>query len=232
MSTTSNAGSTPTQNITRQAQSAGRRLKATEYPLDCVAAHPDRFRAVLVLDEDRLDALEQLAADGVAGVRANLIGRPVPNLDAPAWRRLGATLAGRRQHLEVQARGAHWAELAPALRGWPSAVVVDHLGLPGATPEADRLVVNLAQRDHVWVKVSAPYRSSTADAMLHRLLDEAGSDRLVWGSDWPWTRHEHDRSYEGCLAWLRDRTDAETYQALVSANPARLLSWSPSPLVW
>lgn len=201
-----------------------------EFLLACLRRHRDRFRAVVVLAGPH--DLASLTVDGVAGTRLNLIGRAVPELTGPAWRRLGTELARRGQHLEVQARGEQWTALAPALRHWPSPVVIDHLGLPGTSAEADHTVLRLAQLDHVWIKASAPYRSprGAATAMLGRILTEAGPDRLLWGSDWPWTRHEHHRTYPACLTWLEDRVDDRTLRAVVAHNAARLLHWSPRAL--
>src|SRR5207302_822606 len=116
--------------------------------LACLRQHPERLRAAVVLDDD----LRALANDGVAGVRVNLIGRPAPDLRGPSWRALAAELGRRGQHLEIQANGEQWAALAPTLRKWPSAVVIDHLGLPGVSAEVDRAVLTLARHEHVWVK--------------------------------------------------------------------------------
>ncbi|MGW3959992.1 amidohydrolase family protein [Amycolatopsis sp. NPDC005003] len=101
--------------------------------LACLRRHPDRFRAVVVLNGPH--DLAPLSIDGVGGIRLNLIGRAVPELTAPAWRHLGAELARRGQHLEVQARDEQWTALAPALRHWPSPVVFDHLGLSSPKPD-------------------------------------------------------------------------------------------------
>lgn len=200
--------------------------------LETLERHPDRFRAVVVVGADEPGSLAALAIEGVAGVRVNLVGRRVPDLRAPGWRGLAGELARCGQHLEVQAHGEQWEILAPALRTWPSTVVLDHLGLPGASARADRTVLSLAGRGHVWCKASAPYRSSGAavDRMLARVADEAGTDRMVWGSDWPWTRHEHGRTYLDCLAWLEQRVDGDVFRAAVADNPARLLRWSPAPV--
>lgn len=200
--------------------------------LETLERHPDRFRAVVVVGDDEPGSLAALAIEGVAGVRVNLVGRRVPDLRAAGWRSLAGELARRGQHLEVQACGEQWEVLAPVLRNWPSAVVLDHLGLPGSSARADRTVLSLAGHGHVWCKASAPYRSSgaAADRMLADLVEEAGPDRLVWGSDWPWTRHERGRTYADCLAWLEQRVDSDVFRAAVADNPARLLRWSPAPM--
>lgn len=200
--------------------------------LDCVTRCPDRFRGVVVLDEQRLDDLAVLNAEAVVGVRLNLIDRRVPDLEAAQWRRLADTLAGRGQHLEVQARAEQWPALAQSLRRWRGTVVVDHLGLPGRSVDADRVVLDLASREHVWVKTSAPYRSpdGAAAEMLARVLDAAGPSRLLWGSDWPWTSHEDGRDFQHCLDWLSDLIDPHVAQSVITDNPARLLNWSPEPV--
>ncbi|MEV7598401.1 amidohydrolase family protein [Kitasatospora sp. NPDC089797] len=205
-----------------------------DFLLDCLARHPARFRAVVVLDQDRIhrpEALAPLAVDGVVGARLNLIGRPVPDLTRPHWRPLAARLAAHGGHLEVHAAGGQWPALAPALRTWPSPVVIDHLGLPGTHGDADRTVLDLAGRDHVWIKVSAPYRCAPGQAgrMLRRVLAEAGHHRLLWGSDWPWTRHEHGRTYTDCLAWPAAHLTPAALLAARTTNPARLLNWSRFP---
>lgn len=200
------------------------------YLLRCLARWPERFRGVAMLDERRLADLSPLAAAGVVGARLNLIGRGVPDLASGEWRRVGAELARRGQHLEVQARAGQWLELAPALRHWPAAVVIDHLGLPGRSSHADRAVLGLARCDHVWVKASAPYRSPAGAAaeMLARVVDAVGPARLLWGSDWPWTGHETGRSYRACLTWLTNQLGARVARAVVAENAVRLLNWSPT----
>ena len=197
--------------------------------LACLRRFPRRFRGVLVLSADEPGALAPLAVPGVAGVRLNLIGRRVPDLRGTAWRDLADALARNGQHFEVQAIGEQWAALAPALRHWPSAVVIDHLGLPGVSASADRAVLGLIRREHVWIKASAPYRSPAGAAarMLDRIVAERGPDRLLWGSDWPWTRHESGRTYPEGLAWLRERVRDDVFDAATRRNPAELLRWSP-----
>lgn len=191
--------------------------------LAAVRRSPERLRAVLVVDPAR--GCADVAADLVSGVRLNLVGRAVPDLGGPAWRRLGRCLARHDRHLEVQARGEQWPALGPALARWPSAVVLDHVGLPCGNAAADAAVVELAHRPHVWVKLSAPYRSDPGAAreLADRIVARAGVDRLVWGSDWPWTNHERDSDYRSCLDWLTTLLDADAAATVLTVNPHRLL---------
>lgn len=202
--------------------------------LDALGRAPERLRGVAVIGPRTPgDELDRLAEAGVCGIRLNLIGRPVPPLGDGPWPRLARELAARGLHLEVQARERQWEELEPWLLRWPGAVVVDHLGLPATPslryPGSDALSRLLAA-PHVWVKAAAPYRSApgAATAMLRSLLGAGGVERMVWGSDWPWTLHEEGRVYGTTLTWLTAELGPAETRRVLCANPARLLGWTPS----
>ncbi|MGW2326225.1 amidohydrolase family protein [Streptomyces sp. NPDC001700] len=204
------------------------------YLLNALGAAPERLRGVAVIaSRTPGEELDRLAEAGVCGIRLNLIGRPVPPLGEGPWRRLARELAARGLHLEVQARQRQWDELEPWLLRWPGAVVVDHLGLPAASslsyPGSAALSRLLAAR-HVWVKAAAPYRSAprAATAMLRSLLGAGGGERMLWGSDWPWTRHEEGRGYGSTLTWLTAELSTAEAQRILCANPARLFDWTPA----
>lgn len=130
-------------------------------------------------------------------------------------------LADLNWHLEIQATESQWAELASALCAWPSRVVIDHLGLP--RPGDRGVVLDLARLAHVWVKVSAHYRSSAeqAEARARDLLDARLTDRLVFGSDWPFTQHEN-RDYASVVAWARRIVSAREFDERLTRNAAEL----------
>ncbi|MEU1803033.1 amidohydrolase family protein [Streptomyces sp. NPDC019937] len=194
---------------------------------------PERFRGVAVIDPRTPgDELDRLVEAGVCGIRLNLIGRPVPPLGEGPWPRLARELAARGLHMEVQARQRQWEELEPRLLRWPGAVVIDHLGLP-ALPSlsypGSGALFRLLAAPHVWVKAAAPYRSAprAATAMLRSLLRTGAVERMVWGSDWPWTRHEEGRVYGTTLTWLTAELSATETQRILCANPVRLFGWTP-----
>ncbi|MFF8632398.1 amidohydrolase family protein [Streptomyces werraensis] len=116
---------------------------------------------------------------------------------------------------------------------WPGEVVIDHLGLPAASSRSypgSAALVRLFTAQHVWVKTSAPYRSGpdAATAMLRSLLCAGGGERMVWGSDWPWTRHEAGRNYSATLTWLTGELSDTEARRILCSNPIRLFSWAPS----
>ncbi|KAA1380301.1 amidohydrolase family protein [Aeromicrobium fastidiosum] len=172
------------------------------YLLAAIAGAPDRLRGVAVLDDPATTDLAELHDGGVRGVRLNLVGRDVPDLSSSSWQRSARRLAALGWHLEIQATETQWAELAPHVVSWPGRVVVDHLGLPG--PADAGVVASLAALDHVWVKVSAPYRSGLelATARGRSLVDAGLVDRLVFGTDWPFTQHE-GQLVSSLVGWAR-----------------------------
>jgi predicted TIM-barrel fold metal-dependent hydrolase len=50
----------------------------------------------------------------------------------------------------------------------------------------------------VHCKLSAPYRLglANADACARDAIAAVGIEHVVWGSDWPFTRHEASASYD------------------------------------
>jgi predicted TIM-barrel fold metal-dependent hydrolase len=194
------------------------------YLLDCLAQHPDRLGGVVVLDPTAVDTtvLDQLYASGVRGVRLNLIGGEVPEMSA--WAHLSDHMAALGVHIELQARGGQWTRLRPALLDWPGPIVIDHCGLPEGPGDPGRHAVrDLAARDNVWIKVSAPYRSpdDQASRFAAELVETVGPDRLLWGSDWPWTQHEEDRTYGDLLSWARAILGSH-FRRVLRENPPRL----------
>src|SRR5581483_4253203 len=126
----------------------------------------------------------------------------------------------------------------------PVPVVIDHYGLVAGhepdSPESKAMLDLLALR-HVWIKLSAPYRSSSNAleisphaGWLKAILARA-AERSVWGSDWPWTAPAEAQKGANIIAPYRKLDYAvmvdEFLSALGSAalatrimkdNPARL----------
>jgi len=200
------------------------------YLLDALRRHGDRLRGVVVLDPQRLPTggLAKLHAAGVRGARLNLVGRQTPHLDEAQWQHFGQALGKLGWHLEIQAEGEQWTALHPWVRSWPSAIVIDHLGRPRPDArEASRLVLELAGHEHVWVKVSAPYRSpaGAADSIAARLVAGNLVHRLVVGSDWPWTGHENCHDYGSLWRWAQALLGRTNFDRATTSNAARLLGW-------
>lgn len=178
---------------------------------------PRFWGVVAVAPETPAAVLSAMKAAGVVGARLNLFAAPAPNLQAPVWRRFFESLNRLGWHLELHIEGRRLGVVLPPLLEHCSKVVVDHFGLPDpAQPQLCEGLRGLldAPKSRLWVKASAPYRVfeglATAEAaarcaQLYRLLAEAlGEDRLLWGSDWPWTRFATVSDYATTLRWLEE----------------------------
>lgn len=198
--------------------------------LDVLAKVPDRLRGIAVVARDApTSALDPLQMNGIVGIRVNLIGAKHDGLDAFISPALLAELRRRDWLLEVQADGSRWIKLMPDLVRSGARVVIDHFGRPsptrGAACPGFQAILDAARDLDLTVKLSAPYRfgAQHAGPCAAALHDALGPDRLVWGSDWPWTQFPEITDYTGTLAalaaWFPDK--ALRHRILVD-NPRAL----------
>lgn len=207
---------------------------------------PARARGVAVIDAATSDAaLVSMHALGVRGVRVNLEIDQASDVAAATrqLRETAARVAPLGWHVQVFASLALLAGCAPVLRALPVPVVLDHYAGASAAggPEhpALRQVLALAAEAQVYVKLSAPYRLSTAAgyadlAPIARAFMAAAPQQLLWGSDWPHPQpgtqpSAHDihppfvvdnaQVLAALRAWA---PDARTFDAILVDNPARL----------
>jgi predicted TIM-barrel fold metal-dependent hydrolase len=169
-----------------------------------------RGRGVVVVEPDAIsgETLADYAASGVRGLRINLysiLGTEERRLD----REFAACVEIARMmdwHIEVIAPIATLMAHFDMLLRSHVPVVIDHYGVYGrSTPQTveGQQLLELLRHQHVWMKLSAPYRVSgnplethPNDAWLAAILAVA-ADRCVWGSDWPHTPpHEAQKGSE------------------------------------
>jgi len=178
------------------------------------------LRGIAVVAPEIADSkLEAMDAAGVRGIRYNLIGHDPAMLAQPEYRALTRRVSARGWLIEVQVPGAALPGVLDALTADASTVVVDHFGKPGtADPTADpgfRKLMEYGPGGPVWVKLSAPYRLGGLDPAPYAAayLERFGPERLLWGSDWPWTQNEAATSYGECVerisGWLGEDADIQ-----------------------
>lgn len=187
-------------------------------------------RMVAVVPPDAPPAeLRAMAAQGVAGARANILsGVPLALADiAP----LAARIAGVGWHLQLFVSAEMIAALAPVLRAAPCDIVFDHFAqLPLRNWQADPawgVVMDLLQAGRGWVKLSSPYSLDQDDPLavgdLARALVRAAPERLVWGTNWPHPNAAAIPDDAALLDALAEwAPDAATRRAILVDNPARL----------
>lgn len=218
------------------------------YFLQTIARHPARLRGVAMVPTDISEAaLGALDAQGVVGIRLNLVGLDVPDFKSPAWQTLLSRVRALDWHIELHRDIADLPLLLQAFVPGGCKVVVDHFGRPNpdrgaADPDFDALL-RFADSGRVWVKLSAAYRHSREALLPDAARDEAlaaqdgaqarnvarallaafGPERLVWGSDWPHTQHQHlvgfDHSRDQLDDWV---PDAAARRRILVDTPAQL----------
>jgi predicted TIM-barrel fold metal-dependent hydrolase len=201
------------------------------YLVESLKAAGSRLRGIAVVDpavaRDELVALDRV---GVVGIRLNLVGQPLPDLAAPEWKALLASVKSLCWQVEVQRNAQDLAMLAPRLLDHGVTVVLDHYALPdpklGVVDPGFQRVLKLSANKNVWVKLSASYRNGAAGESFAKeaypLLRAAyGLDRLLWGSDWPHTQFESKENYEKNRKLLDELIpdQSERAQVLASARP-------------
>ena len=200
------------------------------YLLGAIRDHPDRFRGVAVVAPQTGEAeLEDLRAAGVAGLRFNLTHGAAPDFRSDALQALLARTVAADLHVQLHLDAAQLPDVLSPVRAAGCRIVVDHFGRPspalGADDPAWAQLIDLGAAGPHVVKLSAPYRLAGVDpaALAGRLLAAFGAERLVWGSDFPWTRFEAGRSYRQCLDWI-------ALWAPESADRSRILGPSAAAL--
>lgn len=202
------------------------------YLVDCLKQTGGRLRGIAVLDPTvSANELRELDRAGVAGIRLNLVGQPLPDLAASEWKGMLANVKMMGWQVEIQRNASDLAVLAPQLLDHGVNVVLDHYALPdpklGIADPGFQSVLKLGVTKNVWVKISAPYRNgaageSFAKAAYPLLRNAYGLDRLLWGSDWPHTQFEAAQSYAKNREFLDTLIVDESERARVLASPHRL----------
>jgi predicted TIM-barrel fold metal-dependent hydrolase len=203
--------------------------------VDALRRLDGRGRAVAVIADDITQAeLEALHRAGVRGVRLNLATAGVNDPDV-ARRRLAATtarIAPLNWHVQIYTDMAVIAALQADLEALKVPLVIDHFGGAqaawGPTQPGFAALLALVRAGKAYVKLSAPYRSSSrrpdyADvASLAAPLIAANPARMLWGSDWPHPGggHKRGQSIEEIEAFFPE-DDGRTLNLLTE--------WAPDP---
>ena len=198
--------------------------------LDAIAAAPERYRGIAVMDPQASDAeLERLHRGGVRGVRLSLLHGA--SGDPAAWQRLAQRVRPLGWHLELHLQPADIIRLSAAIAALPVAVVIDHIArvpaAAGLAQPAFQALLEVVRRDNGWVKISGLERITAppyeAVIPLARALLAAAPARVVWGSDFPHPKLDY-RPDDAALLDLIPlfAPDAADRQRLLVDNPARL----------
>ena len=205
--------------------------------IDALQASGGRARGVATVKRDiSTEALAELDAAGVRGVRVNFVKRLVDKLPADDLREIADKIAPLGWHIVIYFEAQELDAIYELVTALPTTVVVDHMGRPDVGspvdgPEFQRFVQLLREHPNFWCKVSCPERLSKVGphgyddvVPFARHLVETFPDRVLWGTDWP---HPNMRSHmpdDGKLVDVIPRIapTSDLQRALLVDNPMRL----------
>lgn len=209
------------------------------YLLAALGQAPEFLRGVAVVDPDiSVQALKDMAGQGIVGIRLNLMGQTVPDLKEPKWKRLFSEVSALGWHVELHRDVDDLPALISALMAYDCKIVIDHFGRPdallGVEQPAFAQLLELGLSGRVWLKVSGIYRlggngeqnMKFALEALPLLITAFGKKRLVWGSDWPHTQFENEMTYATAVEQLRQlQCSPEVERALLIDTPQQLFGF-------
>ena len=172
----------------------------------------------------------RLYSDGEAALAALLENPP----DMAVFDRVLAIVRPFGWHVVLHLDAPDIAELAPMIERLPMTKVIDHMGRApakaGIDQEPFRILLGLARREDVWVKVSGAERIAdppfTAAVPFARALMEVAPDRVLWGTDFPHPNLKHEVDEADLVDLLADYGDADALHQLLVTNPARLYGFA------
>ena len=166
--------------------------------LDAIRRIGPTARGVAVIDAATPEAaLDEMARTGIRGLRVNLAtGGPAD--PAVGRQRLKAAVEranGRNWHIQVNTGLSFIERIQDDVMAALVPFVFDHFGGAQAVLGIDQpgfgTLLKLVRAGKAYVKLSAPYRSSTNAPSypdvgpLAKALIDANPQRMLWGTDWP-----------------------------------------------
>jgi predicted TIM-barrel fold metal-dependent hydrolase len=192
------------------------------YMLDCIAAQPEVFRGVAIIDHQAADTAEtmrQLKQRGVTGFRLYADAEKTRAwLTDTAMDALWEQAAQNQQAICLLANPDALPAIDTLCQRHPDTpVVIDHfarIGMKGPIdPDQVRALTQLARHPKVHVKTSAFYALgekkppyTDLSPLIRTLRDSFGAQRLMWATDCPY-QHQGEHSYAASISLIRDHLD-------------------------
>jgi predicted TIM-barrel fold metal-dependent hydrolase len=187
----------------------------SRYVLDSARAHPGRTVAVGSVKAGDPDAVSVLRRDvtdgGMRGVRLFAVTGMTAPLDDPGTAAIVAAAADLGIPVVLLVLGAQLPLARALVAAFPSVpFVLDHCGfvdLSGGPSFADASdLFALADAENLHLKVSSICLQATPhpSALWRVLIERFGSERLMWGSDYP---HTNEPGYAALVELARTTTE-------------------------
>lgn len=194
--------------------------------LAAVDAHPGRIAAYAVINpwQDPERELERLAADerfvGIK-VHPSLHRYPVTGARyAAVWEFAESTGCPVLSHSEHQSSYDAPAMFQTVAERYPGAAVM--LGHAGITPAGVAEAIEAASRyESLWLEVCG---SQMTGPMISSMVDQVGSGRVLFGSDFPFIDQRMSLGRVVCAPLTESQR-----QDVLSGNARKLFRWRPLP---
>jgi predicted TIM-barrel fold metal-dependent hydrolase len=166
--------------------------------LDAIKQLGSNARGIAVIDDQTPDAtLDEMDSLGIRGLRINLAttGQTDPDSGRRRFEAAVKRIGKRKWHVQMYTQLSVIEAMHDDIVASSVPVVFDHFGGAQAAGNPSQrgfgVLMNLVRSGRAYVKVSAPYRGSTADpdfgdmGPLAKALIAANVRRILWGTDWP-----------------------------------------------
>ncbi len=189
------------------------------YMLDSIAAHPETFSGVAIIDENAPDVrgrMKDLAKQGVSGFRVSTASKDIDAwLSSPGMQEMWKIAADENLNICLLINPETLGAVDKMCLKYPQTpVVVDHfarVGMAGPVTRAnlDRLL-HLSVHKKLTLKTSAFYALgkktppyTDLSTMIKECRDYFGAERLMWASDCPF-QVDPGHSYKDSISLIRD----------------------------
>jgi predicted TIM-barrel fold metal-dependent hydrolase len=217
--------------------------------LDAIRQLGPAARGVAVIDDNTPEStLDEMGRAGIRGMRLNLEtgGVTDPAVARQRFQRAVERIRHRNWHIQIYTRLSVIEGISDLVMEAAVPVVFDHFGGAQASLGIQQTgfaaLLNLVRTGKAYVKISAPYLSSTQApdypdvVQLAKALVSANPERLLWATNWPHPdssqvpgrkatdiaplrKIDDGRVFNQLAVWV---PDAAQRKAILVENPARL----------
>jgi predicted TIM-barrel fold metal-dependent hydrolase len=202
-----------------------------EYSLEATRKHKRLRTTVIVKPTIDPYIMRMMKDDGAVGVRLQWRHvQNLPDITTPEYQKFFRRVRDLDWHVHINQEAEPLAQPIATLQAAGVKLVIDHFGHPtrgeGVQSKGFQTVLRAVGNGHTWVKLSAGYRLESPEAAqqcAQALLEHAGPERLLWGSDWPFAAFEDSMRYEYAVESLRHWiSDSHARRIIGGETPLRL----------
>ncbi len=198
-----------------------------DYTLEALGRYKRLRGTGIATPQTTLGELKAWRAAGLTGIRFMLLRTEMPDFSDFGWQRLLVRLSDLGMHVHVLIEPERLDAFIGALAGYAALnLVIDHFGFPdierGIECTGFQAALRGLETGRVWIKMAAFHRMGvTAPVYAAALLQRAGTDRMMWGSDWPFLAAKEPYAYDEAIRTLLDCIPDPTHRRAISETALR-----------